>query len=411
MSLPVLNLRVMTCSLGFKVCKPAQRGQARHEAVFTATSDDEVRDALEAFPKRPARESERTTVSVRPDDRVFVFPGPDEDPVVNPLGLDKLELPAEVCPNECEYQPPVGTVIFEDALGKRRAVRGSASYHSVYPHHARYLCVAWVCPPYVRAARGLETVRVVLPKKEIVVAQRVCAQFPVIAKRAERQGGAAAPAPHHLSRRQLLIFGPLGVLLQVASERSHALMQLAKDNIRPVAAQDFGHGFLNAAHLVRITEHELAGFERLLLRVTPSDAASLYGGVAYAVPEPKRLCFGWQCVAVLTPNSFDPCHLTIGFSCPIEGRFELLFVRRHRDDDHVDIPSPQGLFPVFGCALTNVVKVFGSRRHPLTKLPRKAVERLLRHTEGFETLVGVCDTYPSVGQRAPGVGRGGHRAR
>jgi len=120
MSLPVLNLRVMTCSLGFKVCKPAQRGQARHEAVFTATSDDEVRDALEAFPKRPARESERTTVSVRPDDRVFVFPGPDEDPVVNPLGLDKLELPAEVCPNECEYQPPVGTVIFEDALGKRR---------------------------------------------------------------------------------------------------------------------------------------------------------------------------------------------------------------------------------------------------------------------------------------------------
>src|SRR5215510_1176356 len=43
-------------------------------------------------------------------------------------------------------------------------------------------------------------------------------------------------------------------------------------------------------------------------------------------------------------------------------------------------------------------------------IPRETVERLLRHAQGFETLVSECDAYPRVGQRARGVGRGAHRA-
>src|SRR5262249_11936390 len=261
-------------------------------------------------------------------------------------------------------------------------------YHSMYPRHARYLCVTRVRAPNVRAARSLETVRVVIPKEEVVVAQRICAQLRVIVKRTERQRCAASPTTHHLSCHQLLIFGTFRVLLQVAAELGHTLMQLAKDNVRAVAAQDSGHGLLDTAHLVRVTEHEIAGFERLLLGVTPGDAASLNGRMADAVPEPKRLCLGRQCVAVLTPDGFDSCHLAIGFPCAFEDGFKAPFVSRNRDYYDVYVASPQRLLPVFRCALARVAQVFGARSHSLAELPREAIERILRHTQGFEALVG-----------------------
>src|SRR5215510_10610629 len=45
-----------------------------------------------------------------------------------------------------------------------------------------------------------------------------------------------------------------------------------------------------------------------------------------------------------------------------------------------------------------------TRRHSLPELPGETVERFLRHAQGFETVIGECDAYPGVGQRACWVG-------
>src|SRR5262245_54245970 len=113
--------------------------------------------------------------------------------------------------HEREHQSAVGSVVFEHAFGKERAVRGPAPYHSVYPRHARYLCIARIRTTYVRAARGLESHRVVRLKEKVIVAQRVCAQFWVVVERTECERRTATPTPHHLRRHQLLSFGAVRV--------------------------------------------------------------------------------------------------------------------------------------------------------------------------------------------------------
>src|SRR5262245_14932927 len=110
-------------------------------------------------------------------------------------------------------------------------------------------------------------------------------------KRAQCQWSAASPPPHHLGRHQLLVFGAFRVGLQIAAKLSHALVQLAKDNVCSIAAQDFRHCFLSATQLVRITKDEVTSLQWLFLRITSRNATPFDGRVADAVPESKRLCF------------------------------------------------------------------------------------------------------------------------
>ena len=108
-------MRILLC---FEFCEPAQRSQSRHEAIFTAACDDELRNSLTAFPNRLARHGEIAGPAVRANDWILIGSGSKEDAVVYPLRLNKLKLPADVCSNKCKHQPSIGAVVVEDALGK-----------------------------------------------------------------------------------------------------------------------------------------------------------------------------------------------------------------------------------------------------------------------------------------------------
>src|SRR5262249_45484200 len=132
---------------------------------------------------------------------VLILTRADEDPVVNPFGLDELELSTQVCSYKGEYQTSVCAVIFQDAIRKVRSISGAASDHPMYPCYARDRCVPRIRAPDVRAARGFEPVSVVIAKEKVVVAMWVRAQRRVIVKRTKRERSAAPPSAHHLGCR------------------------------------------------------------------------------------------------------------------------------------------------------------------------------------------------------------------
>src|SRR4051812_25123490 len=103
---------------------------------------------------------------------------------------------------------------------------------------------------------------------------RVCAQLRIVVHRTKCQWCATPPSSHHLSREQFLVVRVCRVRLQVSPEFRDALMKLAENNVRAIATQKLGLHFLNGAHLIGITNDELAGFERLLLRIRSRDSAS-----------------------------------------------------------------------------------------------------------------------------------------
>src|SRR3954454_16814090 len=98
-------------SSGVQLGEPAQRAQARREAVLTAAGDHERRQVLEPAADRSLRDREAARVVVRSDERVGLARGADEDAVVEPLGLDKLELPFEMGAGQDEDDPPVDPVV------------------------------------------------------------------------------------------------------------------------------------------------------------------------------------------------------------------------------------------------------------------------------------------------------------
>src|SRR5262249_480970 len=158
--------------------------------------------------------------------------------------------------------------------------------------YAGYGRVARVCSPDVRAAGGLESCRVIFLVKEIVVALRIGAQFRIVVERAERQGRAAAPPPHHLSCQQFLVLPPAGVRLQVLAERRYTLVQFAENNIGPVAAQALGLSYLDAADLVSIAQNEFACHKGLFPGIGSRNAAPFDRRMTDAVSESEGLRFG-----------------------------------------------------------------------------------------------------------------------
>src|SRR5689334_8214908 len=96
--------------------EPTQRSQSRHEAILTATSENELRDSLATPAHRFTRNSKTTWTTGRSGDRIPFRPGSEEDTVVYPLRLHELELPADVSPNESEHQPAIGAIVVKDAF-------------------------------------------------------------------------------------------------------------------------------------------------------------------------------------------------------------------------------------------------------------------------------------------------------
>src|SRR5215216_8090234 len=116
---------------GLQLRQPAQRSQARREAVLAAAGDDERRQALQAAPDWPLRDGERARPVVRPGERVRLGGCADKDAVVDPLGLDELELTLEVRTDEHEDDSAVDAVVLQDAFGQHGPVAGAAPDHPV----------------------------------------------------------------------------------------------------------------------------------------------------------------------------------------------------------------------------------------------------------------------------------------
>ena len=103
--------------LGVQLAKPTQRSQSRHKAVFTAARHDKLRNALKPFAEGFARQGKVGAIRVGANNRILIVAGANEDSVVNPLRLDELKLPSQVCSDECEDQAPVSAVVVAYAGG------------------------------------------------------------------------------------------------------------------------------------------------------------------------------------------------------------------------------------------------------------------------------------------------------
>src|SRR3954471_16870350 len=104
--------------------QPAHRAQARHEAVLATAGDDERRQVVQPATDRPLRHGEASGAVVRADQRVLLQWGADEDAVVEPLGLDELELAPEVRAGEHEDDAAIGAIVLEHTLGQYGPVAG-----------------------------------------------------------------------------------------------------------------------------------------------------------------------------------------------------------------------------------------------------------------------------------------------
>src|SRR5215203_4806117 len=220
----------------------------------------------------------------------------------------------------------------------------------------------------------------------------------------QRQGRAAAPASHHFGRQQLFILAIGRVGFEVAAEFRHPLVQLSKNNVGAVSPQDLRFRLLDAANFVPVAQHKLARLEGLFLGITPGNAAPFDGRMTDTVAETERLCLSREGVTILSPDCRDSLHLPIRLARASEGGLEPMLIRGHCHQHHVDILRPEWLLPVLRTALPDVAQLFRARGHPLTKLPRKTVKRLLRHAERFEPLMSQSNAHPRVSQRTVGIG-------
>jgi hypothetical protein len=113
------------------VGKPAQRPDAGQETVFTAACDHESGQAFYLEPQGFPWHSEGSSTIVRTGHGIFFQIPSEKSAAVHLLGLDELELAAEIGANESEHQSPVQGVVFHDTRCKDRAVGGSATDHPV----------------------------------------------------------------------------------------------------------------------------------------------------------------------------------------------------------------------------------------------------------------------------------------
>ena len=157
----------------FEVRQPAQRPQARGEAVLPAAGDHERRQALQPAADRPLRDGKGARSVVRSGERVFLGRRADEDAVVQPLCLDELELALEVSSDEDEDDAAVRAVVLEDAFGEHRAVARADPEHAVEADVDAHLVierVPGVRTPGMRAGRAFEAAQIIAVAKAVVAA-------------------------------------------------------------------------------------------------------------------------------------------------------------------------------------------------------------------------------------------------
>ena len=187
------------------------------------------------------------------------------------------------------------------------------------------------------------------------------------------------------------------LLAQIAPVGGDAGVQLAEDDVGAVPAEHVrARHRRQAPGLVRVAEDDLARLERRLAGVRAGDAAALDGGLSDPVLEAEGGPSCGQLVAVLTPDHLDPGELFVRRARALEHRFQPGCVRRQRGERHVDVGGPERLLPVGRAALADVAQLGCPRGHPLPKLRREAVQRVLRHTERLQPLVGESSGDPGV---------------
>ena len=237
---------------------------------------------------------------------------------------------------------------------------------------------------------------------------RVGAELGIVALGGERQRRAALPASDHLRAEQRLLLAARRLRAQVLPVGRDPRVQLAEDDVGAVAAEHLrGRHRRQLARLVRVAEDDLAGLERPLLRVRRRDAAAFDRRLADAVLEAEGGAPGRELVAVLAPDHLDAGQLLVRAPRPLGDRLEARRVgREHRQRD-VHVGRAERLLPVLRAALADVAELGRARRHPLPELRREAVERVLRHAERLETVIGEGDGDPGVvrriGRRPAGV--------
>src|SRR4051794_37563817 len=151
-------------------------------------------------PDRPLRNSEAAGPVMGPDQWISLVWSADEDPVVQPLRLDELELALDVRSGEHEHDPAVLTVVLEHTLGQHRPVARATPDHAMQTNVDAAVVierVAGVRAPCMCAEGALEAARIV-GIQEDVVALGVRPEQGIVALRGEREWGSALPATDHL---------------------------------------------------------------------------------------------------------------------------------------------------------------------------------------------------------------------
>src|SRR5215212_10475756 len=269
-----------------EVSEPTQRPDAGNEVVVPPTVAHERGKPSQTSADRPLRDGELVVLGVRSDEGVDLLGSADGAAVVDPLLLDELELACDVGIEGHEDESSVGAVVFEQPRFEPGPVGRAAADDAVKPHFfAADDGVARVRAPSVRPNRALQAALVVAVE-EVVVAGVVGTERWVVFVRRERERGAAGPASHDLRG------DPLGVRLalrgasDVAAESGDIRVELAEDQVAPIAPQGVGLGDgRDAARLVGVAQYELSRFDRLLLRVRGGDPAAFHRGMRDAIAE------------------------------------------------------------------------------------------------------------------------------
>ena len=128
---------------------------------------------------------------------------------------------------------------FEHALRQGRPVVRAAPEEVVEIDGHDFVLegIARIDPADVRAEGALQSLHVI-GIGEVVVAARVSSELRLVTVRRQRQGGAAAPAAHHLRGNQLLFLRRGCLRPQVSPKRGDIHVELAERHERAVAAAD-----------------------------------------------------------------------------------------------------------------------------------------------------------------------------
>jgi hypothetical protein len=115
-----------------------------------------------------------------PGHRVFLARVPDEVAIVDPLGLDELELPVQVGADEDPDEAPDRRHRLRARPPAAAGLAGAAADDAVQPGHPDDVGIARVDAPDLRTGGTPEAAIVVFSVEEIIVAARIRAQRRII---------------------------------------------------------------------------------------------------------------------------------------------------------------------------------------------------------------------------------------